>query len=287
MTAPRRSPGSRLQAFTLALSIALAAVLGAIVYLAVTSLPYLATSPATDPVFGALNSCLLSAVPERVGFAVSRDNARASAFSHSRLVECAGTPPVATTWERAGLTHAAYDDEGALWVSTSSDDAGEAALLRLEGGTLVERGPLRATAVVGVRGGVVALAADGSLVSIAGDGSVRARRELPSARNVNLAANADGALVALWGGGKLTVVNAGTLESTPAEVACSVSRVWWRPEAPLFLADCLDISVEVHALTSHSALVDARRRVPSTLTGPGGVYVQACDGLPCSVEAPR
>lgn len=287
MTVPRRSPGSRLQAFTLALSIALAAVLGAIVYLAVTSLPYLATSPSTDPVFGALNSCLLSAVPERVGFAVSRDNARAAAFSHSRLVECAGSPVTATTWDRAGLTLAAYDDEGALWVSTSSDDAGDAALLRLENGKLVERGPISATAVVGVQGGVVALAADGSLVSVSGDGSVRGRRELPSARNVNLAVNADGALVALWGGGKLTVVNAVTLESTPAEVACSVSRVWWRPEPPLFLADCLDISVEVHALTSQSALVDARRRVPSTLTGPAGIYVQACDGLPCSVEAPR
>ena len=85
----------------------------------------------------------------------------------------------------------------------------------------------------------------------------------------------------------MTVVNAVTLESTPAEVACSVSRMWWRPEPPLFLADCLDISVEVHAITSQSALMDARRRVPSMLTGPGGVYVQACDGLPCSVEAPR
>lgn len=281
MSVPRRSPGSRLQASTLALSVALAAVLGAIVYLAVTSLPYLATSPTTDPVFGALNTCLLAAVPERVGFAVSRDNAKAASFSHGRLVECAGAPPVATTWERAGLTHAAYDDAGALWVS------GDATLLRVENGTLVERGPISASALVGVRGGVVALAADGSLISVGGDGSVRAQRALPSARKVSLAVNADGALVALWGGGKLTVVNALTLESTPAEIACSVSRVWWRVEAPLLLADCLDISVEVHAMTSQSALVDARRRVASTLTGPGGVYVEACDGLPCSVEAPR
>lgn len=287
MTVQRRSPGARLQAFTLALSIALAAVLGAIVYLAVTSLPYLATSPTTDPVFGALNTCLLSAVPERVGFAVSRDNARAAAFSHNRLVECAGSPPVATAWERAGLTHAAYDTDGALWVSTSSDDAGEAALLRLEGGALSERGPLSASALVGVFGGVVALAADGALVSLAGDGTVRARRELPSSRNVQLAANADGALVALWGGGRLTVVNAVTLESTAAEVACAVSRVWWRPEPPLFLAECVDIALEVHALTSQSALMAARRRVPATLSGPDGVYVQACDVLPCSAEAPR
>ncbi len=283
----RRKPGSRLQAVTLAISVALAAVLGAIIYLAVTSLPYLATSPTTDPVFGALNSCLLSSVPERVGFAVSRDNTRAAAFSPGKLVECAGSPPVPTVFERAGLTLAAYDVEGALWVATSADDAGHAALLRLENGALVERGPFAAAALVGVAGGVVALEADGSLVSLSGDGALRASRELPSARHVQLATNADGLLVSVSGGGRLTVVNAATLASTPAEVACSVSRMWWRPEAPLFLAECVDITLEVHAVTSHSMLMDARRRVPSVLSGPGGVYVQACDVLPCSVEAPR
>lgn len=287
MTVQRRAKSSRLQAFTLALSVALAAVLGAIVYLAVTSLPYLATSPTTDPVFGALNTCLLSAVQERVGFAVSGDNTRAAAFSHNKLVECAGTPPTPTTWDRAGVTLAAYDAEGGLWAATSADDAGTAALLRLDAGQWVERAPFSAAALVGVRGGVVALSADGTLASLGADGTLRATRSLPQARNVKLAANVDGALVLLWGGGKLNVVNALTLESTPAEVACPVREVWWRPEPPLFLAECIDIAVEVHALTSESALLAARRRVASVLSGPSGVYVQACDALPCSVEAPR
>jgi hypothetical protein len=34
-------------------------------------------------------------------------------------------------------------------------------------------------------------------------------------------------------------------------------------------------------------LVDPRQRSHSTLTGPSGVYVQSCDVLPCTAEAPR
>lgn len=272
---------SRAQQVTLALSVVLAVSLGAIVYFAVTSLPYLAVSPSTDPRFGALNSCLLPAVPERVGFAVSRDATKAAAFSTSKLVECAGTPPVATTHERAGVTLAAYDGTGALWVATRE------ALSRLEDGAWVEKGHFATSALVGAAFGVVALHDDGTLAALKSDGSVSGTRQLPDARGVRLAVNADGALVAVWGGGKLSIVNSVTLEPTRAEVACAVREVWWRPEPQLFVAACFDVTVEVNAFTSESALLQARRRAPSALVGATGDYVTGCDVLPCSVEAPR
>ena len=49
-------------------------------------------------------------------------------------MECAGTPPVATTHERAGVTLAAYDGTGALWAATRE------ALFRLENGAWEEKG---------------------------------------------------------------------------------------------------------------------------------------------------
>jgi len=48
VTPPRRNPNKRLQAVTLAVTVVLAVALGGIIYLSVTSLPYLATSPTTE-----------------------------------------------------------------------------------------------------------------------------------------------------------------------------------------------------------------------------------------------
>ncbi len=287
MTSPRSQRARRLQALTLALTVALAVALGGITWLSVTSLPYLASSPTTDPTFGALNACLLGSVPERLGFAVSRDTKRASAWSPRQLVECAGAPPVSTSHALTGVTLAAYDGTGALWVASSSNDGGPHGLLRLEAGQFIERGAFAPSAMVGTAAGVLALDAQGQLIALAADGAVSATRALPLQRNVTLVADASGTLVALFGGGRFAVINAVTLESTPAEVPCPVSHVWWRPSSPLLLVECLDLSVEVNALDSQSALVDPRQRTPSVLSGPTGVYVQSCDMLPCTAEAPR
>lgn len=277
----------RLQALTLALTVVLTVGLGGILYLSATSIPYLAVSPSTDPVFGSLNSCLLAAVPERVGFAVSRDVQRAAAWSPTRLVECAGTPPVATSWAMGSITLASYDGAGALWIANGATDGGPHGLLRLEQGVFVERGAFTPAAMVGTATGVVALDPEGRLVAVDGAGAVSATRELPMQRNVTLVASGDGTLVALHGGGRFAVINATTLESTPAEVPCAVAHVWWRPAVPLVLVECVDLAIEVNALDSQSALMDPRRRTRSVLSGPGGVYVTACDVLPCSTEAPR
>ena len=61
----------RLQAWTLGLTAVLAVGLGGVVWLSASTLPYLAVSPGTDPVFGPHNTCLLASVTERLGFAVS------------------------------------------------------------------------------------------------------------------------------------------------------------------------------------------------------------------------
>ncbi len=287
MTPRRHHPNRRLQQLTLALTVVLAVALGGITSLSLTSLPYLATSPTTDPTFGPLNACLLGGVPERLGFAVSRDAKRVAAWSSSTLVECAGTPPVAKAFARAGVTLGTYDGAGALWVTTRGGDGGGATLARLEGEGFVERGVLEAAALAGTRQGVVVLEATGELLAVGAAGEVSATRALPSSRGVVLQASADGSLVSLVSGGRFSVIDAVTLASTPAEVPCPVRTTWWRPQGAQVVVECLDLVIEVNAHDSQSQLLQPRRRVESTLVGPGGPYVQACDGLPCTVEAPR
>jgi hypothetical protein len=284
---PRRRANKRLQALTLVVTVGLAVALAGITYLSITSLPYLASSPTTDPVFGAQNACLLSAVPERLGFAVSRDGSSVAAWSAKQLVVCAGSPPTPTVFPRTGITQATWDGEGSLWIASGEADGGPNSLLRLEHGVFVERGHFSPAALVGTAHGVVGLEPTGQLISLSGAGEVSATRALPNSRGVQLQVSGDGSLVALYGGGKFAVVNAATLASTPAEVPCPVRNVWWRVGAPFLVVECLDIVLEVNALDSTSSLLDPRARTPASLVGAGGTYVTSCDVLPCSVSAPR
>lgn len=285
MTTRRRPP--RRVARPLALTVALAMALGAIVYLSVTSLPYLAASPTTDPAFGALNACLLEAVPQRVGFAVSADATRAAAWSPTHVAECAGTPPAPATFLRPGVTLGAYDRAGALWLAAPGRDGGAASLLRLEQGQLVDRGALAPTALVGTARGVLALDASGQLVSVSGEGDVLAARALPGPLAVQLAASADGALVSLVGEGRFAVVRVDTLEQTPTRASCPVQRAWWRPGTARLVVECADLALDLDALSSEGTLADPARRAPSVLLGAAGLYAQPCDQLPCSAEPPK
>ncbi len=260
--------------------------LGAIIYLSVTSLPYLAASPTTDPAFGALNACLLEAVPERLGFAVSADARRAAAWSPTHVAECSEAPHV-TSFARPGLTLAAYDRAGALWLAAAGRDGGAAQLLRLEDGQLVEKGALAAAALVGTAPGVLALDAAGQLVSLSTTGAVLATRALPGPRAVTLSVSADGTLAALVGEGRFAVVHVDTLEQTPSQASCPVTGAWWRPAGARLVVECAELALELDALTSGGTLVDAQRRVPSVLLGEAGLYVQPCDQLPCTAEPPR
>lgn len=281
----RRERGRRLQAVTLALTVVLGVALVGIVYFAVTSLPYLATSPSTDATFGPLNACLLQALPERVGFAVNRDDTRVAAWSTSAVVVCAGSPPAPRRFELPGVTLGTWDFSGGLWLARAPLDGGAASLQHLEDDHFVERGQLAPTAMEGTAHGVLLLDAQGQVLAVGPDGSVLASRQIPLERRVTLVSNATGSLVALFGGGRFAVINTATLASTPAEAPCPVEYVWWRPEEVLLVAQCLDLVVEINALDSRSALLEPRQRTKSVLSGP--VYVERCDMLPCTAEAPR
>ena len=172
-------------------------------------------------------------------------------------------------------------------MASAALDGGTGVLSRLEGGQVFELGAFAPAAMVGTATGVVALEPSGQLISLSTSGEVSASRALPLPRKVQLRASGDGKLVALFGGGRFAVVDSVTLASTPAEVPCPVSGVWWRAGAPLLVVECADLWLEVNALTSESVLLEPRRRLPSTLLGPGELYFQSCDLLPCTAEPPR
>jgi hypothetical protein len=279
-----RSRSQRAQLITLIVTGALTVALGGIIYLSVTSIPYLAVSPSTDPAFGKVNACLLAAVPERTGFAVSRDLKRAAAWSTNKLVVCDEGGP--TTHALTGVTLGTWDGTGALWIAQAAGDVDSPKVLRLEGTSFVERGAFAPAGMVGTLNGIVALEPQGQLIALSSDGAVTATRTLPLQRLVHLAVNSEGTHLALFGGGKFSVIDAKTLESTPAEAPCPVSWVWWRPGSPLLLVECVDIAIEINAIDSRSTLLEPRQRIHSMLTGPTGVYVQSCDVLPCSATPP-
>ncbi len=284
MTASRQKANQRLQSLTLALSVVLAVALAGIIYLSLTSLPYLALSPTTDPVFGKLNACMLAAVPERLGFAVSRDASRVTAWSPSAVAECAGLPPLSREFPFSGVTHGTYDGTGALWLASAAPDGGPSILRRFSDGAWTERGVLAPAILVGTAQGVVALEPSGELIALSASGEVTATRMLPvTARDIQLQTSGDGKWLALWGNGRFAVIDAVTLKSTPAEVPCPVINVWWRADALSLVIECVDLSLEVNALGAENKLAQPGKRIPSTLVGLGGPSFQSCDVLPCSV----
>ncbi|MCC6336173.1 MAG: hypothetical protein IT380_19575 [Myxococcales bacterium] len=289
MTRPRRRPQSNL--LTLALSVALAVTVGFILYLAVTSLPYLAASPTSDPTFGALNQCLLSNAPQRVGFAVARDARRAAVWTTEEVVECAEADDGATarTWRLPGATMGAYDGRGRLWVAARGADAGLSGLFVLEEGTSRPVGELTPRALAGTRDGVVALEPTGRVVSLDAEGHLTGVRDLPSAQGAVVTSSADGLRVAVLVGGGLYALDALTLAVLRAEAPCQVERLWWTKGGHRVLLSCgpgQSWALWVDVDSGQTDTAPARARVDSVLAGPDGPWVQACDVLPCTAEEP-
>jgi len=286
VTRPRRRPQSNL--LTLALSVALAVTVGAIVYLATTSLPFLAVSPTSDPTFGALNECLLSAAPQRVGFAVGRDARRAAAWTNDEVVECREGEAAAVV-KLPGATVGAYDGRGRLWVAARGPDAGATGLFLLKGGEAHAVGELSPQALAGTREGVVALEPSGRLVAFSGDGAVTATRTVAQAGDAALSTSGDGQRAAVRVGGGLVALDATTLEVVRAEAPCAVERLWWLKGGHRVLVGCgpgeswaLVLDVD----TGQSEAAPARARVEALLVGPEGPWVRPCDVLPCTAEEP-
>lgn len=283
--------------WTFLLSVAVAAGIGIILYLVTTSLPYLASSPTTDPVFGELNQCLIDTLAEpRVGFAVSADGTQAAAYGGASLALCQGQGRdggKAAGARRAlrGISLAAFDFSGTLWVAVERKGVGEQGLWRLgKGGALERVGEFAPVALVGHAGGVVGLDASGRLLSMSGAGAPLGVAQLPTAPvgAVQLSVNADGTLVAAVAGGGLFLFRAHDLARVRAEGPCGVEFLWWRGEADRAVVSCAPKGSWALELGTNGALTPApsRERTPSALVPLRGVYVQPCETLPCSAPEP-
>ncbi|MBL8924415.1 MAG: hypothetical protein JNJ54_36540 [Myxococcaceae bacterium] len=287
MARPARRPGW--QWTTLLVSVALAATLGATLYFATSSLPYLASSPTTDPTFGELNACLHRLVPSRTGFAVARDARAAAVWSTNTLARCSrGTDELREeTWSVAGITVGAFDGAGTLWV-VSQPGGLASTLLEVRPGAVTPHGESGATSLVGTTNGIVVLEQSGRLVSLSSSGEATAVAEVPPGRGLTLSASADGERVAVTGDGVVRVFGARKLEAVRLEAPCDVKRFWWLEGGHRALLTCRadDLALVLDTSTGAQETAAPGQRAPSFLAGPLGPFVVACDVLPCTAEPP-
>ena len=223
---------------TFLLSLALATVLGVVVYVVTSALPYLATSPTTDPNFGNQNHCLLTAVPTgRTGFAVF--GAAAVAYSGTRLARSAGQGP-AQVYEVTGVTRASFDAKGAPWFARRAEPDTPPELWRLAAFGPQRVGEVTPVGLVGTAFGVVTIDSQGRLVSIDAERTVLGVAQLPAAppAEVQLAASADGERISVVTSGGLFVYDAQRLHRILAEAPCEVEFLWWRKEGHRALVSC-------------------------------------------------
>jgi len=273
---------------TLLLSVGLAATLGVLVYFSVTSLPYLAVSPSSDPTFGEVNGCLLHAVPSaRVGFAVAPDAKSAAVWSNAVIARCTGATE--RSWPLPAVTHAAFDGKNRLWAISGALDAGGARVLLLEGEAPQERGDARPVQLVGVEDGVVALESSGRLISLKADGAVGGLIDLKPMPEAVLSSSADGRRVAVTVSGGILIFESSTLLKLRAEAPCDVEYLWWLREGHRALISCGPRSSWALSLDVDTGVQDiapARGRIRSVLAGAQGPWVQPCDVLPCTAVEP-
>nr|WP_307734674.1 hypothetical protein [Pyxidicoccus parkwaysis] len=264
------------------LTIAIAATLGLLVYTATTSLPYLISSPTTDPHFGALNHCLSRELPApRLGWAVSPDASRAAVYGPRSVAVC-GADGTATRLDVTGALAATFGGDNRLWVSAGGR------LLREDHGALRSVGDFAPVSLVGHAGGVLALDEAGQLVSVSSEGSVLGQATVPGA-GARLSVGASGRLAAVLNGGAVRLFDARTLAPLPAEPPCPVSTLWWLDAPEQLLIACApdgmpaftwDVRTGSHAPAAGTPATPARRLLGRAL------YVQGCDGFPCTAPAP-
>jgi hypothetical protein len=262
----------------------LAATLGALVYFVSTSLPYFAISPSTDPVWGPVNACLLSAAPVgRVGFAVRADAQGAATWTERELISCGPTAhgPQPTRWVRSGVTRAAFDLQGRLWA------ANDGHLALYDGPEPRDMAELKPVELVGTSHGVVVLEQPARLLAVSAGGDVTGLVDLGELGPAHLAASGDGARISLTAAGGVFFFDSERLKRLRAEAPCAVEYLWWLPAGHRALVACGPHSswaLELDADAPTSETASARRLSPSTLAGSG--FVEPCDSLPCSARPP-
>ena len=274
---PTRAPGPR----SWVLSLIIAAALGLLIAVATTSLPYLVSSPTTDPHFGALNHCLTAALQgPRLGWAVSPDASRAAAFGARAVALCRkdGPPQVFPAPGAAAIT---FDGDGRLWVAMGEH------LLRQEADQLVPMGDFAPVALAGHAAGVIALDAEGQLLSISPQGEVLGQARLPSVGALTVGPG--GAVAAVVVGGGVVAYEARTLTPLRAEAPCQVEALWWLDSPERVLLACgpgRGPRSRSNLRTGERSEAPHRfRKLARRLSG-WPLYVQGCDGLPCTAPTP-
>lgn len=264
------------------LTIAIAVALGLLVYVATTSLPYLISSPTADPHFGALNDCLSRALPApRLGWAVSPDASRAAVYGPRAVAVC-DRSGASTRLDVKGALAVTFGGDNRLWVSAGGR------LLREDERALRPMGDFAPVSLAGHAGGVLALDEEGHLVSVSSEGGVLGQAMVPGPGG-RLSVGAAGTLAAVLTGGSFRAFDARTLTVLPAEPPCAVEQLWWLDAPEQVLIGCgpegktaftLDLRTGTRAPAPRHPETPARRLLGRAL------YVQGCDGFPCTAPAP-
>ena len=266
----------------------MAVVLGVVVYVVTSAVPYLATSPTTDPNYGNQNHCLLTALPtDRTGFAVF--GSEAVAYSGARLARCASQDP-AKVYEITGITRASFDWKGAVWFARRAD-ADTPELWRVAEGKPERIGEVTPIGLVGTAFGVVTLDAQGRLVSLDSERTVLGVAQLPAAPPdaVQLTVSDDGQRVAVVTSGGLFVYDAQRLQKILAEAPCEVEFLWWLKDGHRALVSCgpnASWALELDVNTGARETAPKLERTWSQLVPQRGLYIQECEHLPCTASAP-
>ncbi|MFB1480168.1 hypothetical protein [Corallococcus sp. RDP092CA] len=272
------------------LTLVIASGLGLLLYVATTSLPYLIASPAGDAHLGALNDCLARQLggATRLGWAVAPDASRAAVFAPHVVAVC-GTDGSHSRLEIPGTTALTFDGERRLWAAAGGH------LLRERRGALQPVGDIAPPEwLLGHAGGVIALDATGQLISVAPDGKVLGQAQVPGPGG-RLSIGPGGALAAVeWGGGVL-VYDARTLELVRAEAPCAVEFLWWLDAADQVLLACGGpapqdapgpAALRFDVRTGAREEMPTRTRTPARRLSGRALYVQGCDGFPCTASPP-
>lgn len=273
-------------------SLALAGTLGGVLYLITSSLPFLVSSPTTDSHFGALNSCVLKnlAAP-RLGFAVSWDVKNLVSYSASELVWCHADGR-AQKHSLQGITRAAFDGQGTLWLATRASADQPPQLLywtdQPEPSLLAQFAP---TTLVGAKEGVVILDVAGQVTSLRKTGEVAGSTPLKQGlvSPTGLIANDDGSLVLLVAATGVFAFRATDAAEVRRESPCPVEYAWWLPNgttARLACAPDRSWALDVDMRSGASEKAQLQHVGASTLLPLSGLYVESCDALPCTASAP-
>ncbi|MFP2931358.1 hypothetical protein ACLESO_40450 [Pyxidicoccus sp. 3LG] len=263
------------------LTIAIAAALGLLVYVTTTSLPYLISSPTADPHFGALNDCLSRALPApRLGWAVSPDASRAAVYGPRAVAVCERSGG-SRRMDVTGTLAATFGGDNRLWVSAGGR------LLREDQGALRPVGDFAPVSLAGHASGVLALDEAGQLVSVGSEGGVLGQVSLPWSGG-RLSVGATGAFAAVLFGGYMRLYDARTLAPLETHTPCAVEGLWWLDVPERLMIGCaadgraytLDLRSRDYIPAHDRPATPARRLIGRAL------YVQGCDGFPCTAPAP-